>query len=77
MANNTVSMIKNKINSIGNYNGQLATIQLKTQEAYTLLQFALDNEMIDDFDAEVLFTKLKAEYKEAISSATFENVIKF
>ena len=77
MANNTITMIKNKINLIGNYNGQLATIQTRTQEVYTLLQFALDNELIEEFDAEELFTKLKAEYKEAISKATFESVIKF
>lgn len=77
MRNHAVINIESKINSISNYNGQLSTLQANTQEAYSLLRFALNNELIDDQTAEELFSAIKNEYQKAISNATFENIIKF
>lgn len=77
MTNHAIINIKSKINSIKNFNGQLSTLQANTQEAYSLLQFALNNELIDDQTTEELFSAIKEEYQKAISNATFENIIKF
>lgn len=77
MTNLNIVSIKSKINAIENYNGQLSTIQARTQESFTLIRFSFDNDLISETEAKELVELLEVTYNKAISTATFNKIIQF
>lgn len=75
MTNQAIFEIKGKIRSIETHNGQLATIQARTQEVHNLIMFSYNTNLINEADTTVYTAELQNKFAEVLSKVTFQKII--